>query len=220
MLNVEEIVCPELTLANCHVKEAMRAILHTVVVCRSIGGTRPIEPCAVHSEALDVTYMKTDEDELERELEQSLRQFGDLFEAHFGRSGSAQIVLSFYVVKTRKQSIWNILVGSDEKIVFEQWRVPVTVQPPRRHLVPAENMREEEDGRSSAARQVQDALRFAVGRSSGKVDHLPPPPTSQASYKFEVSFAAADGRSLGAGLLPQGLGSALSQTVKHLPHIS
>lgn len=220
MLNVEEIVCPELTLAMCHVKEAMRALLHTLVVCRSIGGHRPIEPHGVCSDVFDLTYMKTDEQELEQEVEQSVRQFSEMFEINHGRSGRAQLVLKFYTTKSRKQSIWNILIGSDEKIVFEQWRLPVIVQPLKRYKEPADNLREEAILQASVAQQVQSALHFVIGRTNAKVDHLPPPPQSQASYKFEISFAALDGKSLGSNLLPQGFGSSISQTIKHLPHIA
>uniref|UniRef100_A0A7S2I962 Autophagy-related protein 101 n=1 Tax=Alexandrium andersonii TaxID=327968 RepID=A0A7S2I962_9DINO len=217
MLNVEEFSCPELRLAMCHVKEAVRIILHTVLVCRSIGGHRPIEPRAVLSELFDLTYMKTDEVDFEQELEQTARQFSEVFENSLARSGRAQLVLSFYTTKSRKQSIWNIIVGSDEKIVFEQWRVPVVVQPLRRHTNPADNLREEANLQASASQQVQQALHFVIGRANAKVEHLPPPPQTQAAYKFEVTFSA-DGK--GSTLLPQGFGSSISQTIKHIPYIA
>mmetsp|Transcript_12624 Transcript_12624/g.39150 ORF Transcript_12624/g.39150 Transcript_12624/m.39150 type:complete len:222 (+) Transcript_12624:64-729(+) len=221
MLNVEEVLCPELRLAVCHVKEAMRTVLHTLVVCRSIGGHRPIEPRVVLSELFDIAYMKTDEAEFERELEQTLRQFSEVFETDAARTGRAQLVLSFYTTKSRKQSIWNILVGSDEKIVFEQWRVPVAVQPLRRFADPADNLREEANLQASAAQQVQQLLHFVVARANAKMDHLPPPPQTQAAYKFEISFGL-DGKGLGGGsaLLPQGFGSAIGQTIKHIPYIA
>mmetsp|Transcript_49237 Transcript_49237/g.107097 ORF Transcript_49237/g.107097 Transcript_49237/m.107097 type:complete len:221 (-) Transcript_49237:102-764(-) len=219
MLNAEELVCPELRLAMCHVKEAARAILHTIVVCRSIGGHRPIEPRSVLSELFDVSYMKTDEPEFEDELEQSIRQFSEIFDQGVGRSGRAQLVLNFFTTKSRKQSIWNLIVGSDEKIVFEQWRLPVVVQPLRRHLTPADNLREEANLQASAAQQVQQALYFVVGRANAKVDHLPPPPQTQAVYKFEI-FVTSDGRGLSGSSSPsRTFGSSLNQTIKNIPYI-
>jgi len=222
MLNVEEFVCPELRLAACHVKEALRTVLHTLVVCRSIGGHRPIEPRVAASEVFGVTYMQTDEPELEQDLEQAARQFSEVFERKLAPSGRAQLVLSFYTTKARRQSLWNIIVGGDEKIAFEQWRVPVVVQPVQRLASLADNLREEAKLQASASLQVQAVLHFVVGRANAKVEHLPPPPQAQASYKFEISFATADGRGIGGGsaLLPQGFGSSLSQTIKHIPYIA
>eukprot|EP00930_Biecheleria_cincta_P066773 TRINITY_DN53030_c0_g1_i1.p1 TRINITY_DN53030_c0_g1~~TRINITY_DN53030_c0_g1_i1.p1 ORF type:complete len:258 (+),score=43.96 TRINITY_DN53030_c0_g1_i1:107-775(+) len=222
MLNVEEFVCPELRLAMCHVKESVRIILHSLVVCRSIGGHQPIDPKAVTSELFDIDYMRTDEADFAQDLEQTVEQFSGIFENNLSRAGRAQLIFSFYTTKSRKQSIWNIVVGSDEKVVFEQWRVPVTVQPLRRFPNPADNLREEANLQASASQQVQQALHYVIARANAKVDHLPPPPQTQASYKFEVSFASGDGKGLGTGatILPQGLTSSLSQTMRHIPYIA
>merc|ERR1711920_343549 len=110
------------------------------VVCRSIGGHRPIEPRAAVSDLFDITYMKTDEAEFEQELERTVRDFSEIFERNVGRMSSAQLVLSFYTTMSRKQGIWNMLAGGDEKIVFEQWRMPVVLQPERRYTSPTDNL--------------------------------------------------------------------------------
>eukprot|EP00928_Gymnodinium_smaydae_P033473 TRINITY_DN23971_c0_g1_i1.p1 TRINITY_DN23971_c0_g1~~TRINITY_DN23971_c0_g1_i1.p1 ORF type:complete len:222 (+),score=49.91 TRINITY_DN23971_c0_g1_i1:302-967(+) len=221
MLNVEEVICPDLRLALCHVKEALRAALHTAIVCRSIGGQRPISPKATHSELFDLCYMKTDEQECEQLVEKAVHNFSSVLEDGTACAGRAQLVLSFYATKSRKQSIWNIIVGGDEKIIFEQWRLPVAVQQARRFSSPSDHLREEAALQQSAARQVQQLLHFVVARAAAKVEHLPPPPQSQAAYKFEVSFATAGGKALGgASVLRQGLAPSLSHTIKHLPHVA
>uniref|UniRef100_A0A7S1FD89 Autophagy-related protein 101 n=1 Tax=Noctiluca scintillans TaxID=2966 RepID=A0A7S1FD89_NOCSC len=211
MLNVEEFVCPELRVAVCHVKEAAKAVLHTIVVCRSIGGTVPMDPSSVYSDLLDLTYMRTDEPVVEQSLEDALRQAAELFE---GRT-RAQLTLSFF---TRgKRSIWGLLLG-DEKVVFEQWRLPVLIRPPRRFSNPADNLREEADLQTSASAQVQQALLFVVGKVNYKVEHLPPP-SDEGSYEFEVSLEC-DGKSLiGAPARPL-IGTSLSKTIKHLPYMA
>mmetsp|Transcript_153478 Transcript_153478/g.491921 ORF Transcript_153478/g.491921 Transcript_153478/m.491921 type:complete len:221 (-) Transcript_153478:26-688(-) len=219
MLNVEEFVCPEVRVAICHVKEAIRIVLHTLVVCRSIGGHRPVEPRSCSSEVLDLAFMATDEPEAEQEIEARARQFSELFEGSLANTGRAQLVFSFYTTKSRKQSIWNILVGSDEKIVFEQWRFPVVIQPLRRYPNPADNLKEESNSQVWAAQQTQQALQFVIGKVNSKVDHLPPAPQTQAAYKFDITFASLDGRDLGGGILPQGFGSSISQTMKNIPKI-
>lgn len=222
MLNVEEFACPELRLALSHVKEAMRAILHTLVMCRSIGGHRPIEPRAVQSELFDISYLKTDETEIEQELEGAARQFSGIFESNNGGPGRAQMVINFYTTKSRKQSIWNMIVGGDEKIVFEQWRIPVAVQPVRRYTNPDDNLKEEASLQASSSQQVQQAMHFVIGKANTKLDHLPPPPQGQAVYKFEVSFSSSDGKGLrgSSAILPRAFGSSLSQTIKHIPYIA
>merc|ERR1719199_1775140 len=164
--------------------------------------------------------MKTDEIEFDQELESSIKQFSEIFENNLGRSGRAQLVLSFYTTKPRKQSIWNMLVGNEEKIVFEQWRLPVALQPLRRHTSPADNLREEANMQALASQQVEHALHLVIGRANAKVDHLPPPPQNQASYKFEITFASTDGKGLSSSasgsLLPRGL----SHTLNHIPYIA
>ncbi|CAE7504038.1 ATG101, partial [Symbiodinium pilosum] len=143
MLNVEEFVCPELRLAMCHVKEAIRIIMHCLVICRSLGGSQPVDLKAVVSELFDVEYLKMNDSQLLQEVERLVEKFSEILENNSDKSGRAQLVFNLYTAKNRKQSLWNIFVGSDEKIVFEQWRIPVAVQPLNRYLNPADNLREE-----------------------------------------------------------------------------
>jgi len=215
MLNAEEFLCPELRLPMCHVKEAMRTILHSLVVCRSIGGHRPIEPRVVFSELLDFAYLKTDEADFDDAIEEAVSHFSATLENGPSHAGRTQLVLSFYVTKSRKHSIWNKLVGADEKVVFEQWRLPVVLQQIRRHASPTDNLCEEANLQASASQQVQQALHWAISRTSAKVEHLPPPPQTHSAYKFDVSFAI-DGKEFGGATA---LRSSLSQTIRHIPHI-
>ncbi|CAK9062307.1 unnamed protein product [Durusdinium trenchii] len=226
MLNVEEFLSPELRLAMCHVKEAIRIVLHCLVVCRTIGGADSIDPKAVVSELFDVEYVRINESHHVQELERTVEKFSEILENNLDRSGTgrAQLVFNLYTVKTRKQSLWNRIVGNEEKTVFEQWRIPVSVQPLNRYLNPADNLREEANLQASASQQVQQVLHYIIARANSKmhlrVDHLPSPEKDTVSYKFEVAFLSGDGKEIGAGsLLPQGLGS-LSQTIRHLPYMA
>merc|ERR1719265_514914 len=102
--------------------------------------------------------------------------------------------------------MWNLIVGNEEKIIFEQWRLPVKVHARTRHASAAENTREEVDLQRLASQQVEKALHFVMNRANAKVDHLPPAPQNQASYKFEITFASTDGKGLSSSpnsLLPQ-----------------
>lgn len=219
MLNVEELRVPELRLAMCHVKEAMRVILHTILLNRSIGGHRPIEAQIAYSEQFELSYVKSDEQVLEQTLEVQVQKFGQYFEKNLSKSNSkAVLLLSFYTTKNRKASLWNMLAGTEEKIIFEQWRIPVSVQPLRRYSNPAENLREEAQQQSLASQQTHSALLYILGGINTKLDHLPPPPQSQAVYKFDISFSSQD--SLGAGSELAWSPRALSQNIRKIPYIT
>mmetsp|Transcript_59005 Transcript_59005/g.140902 ORF Transcript_59005/g.140902 Transcript_59005/m.140902 type:complete len:223 (+) Transcript_59005:63-731(+) len=222
MLNVEEFVSPELALATCHVKESVRIILNTVVVCRSIGGHRPMEPRSAFSDIFDLSYMKTDEPDLDQELDRTAEQASDALERHATGGGqAAQLVLNFFTMTPRKQSVWNLLVGSEDKIVFEQWRFPLSVQPLRRCPNPAMALKEEANAQASAASHVVQALQFVVARATARVEHLPPPPQYQAPYRFETSLLTLDGKPLGGSTsMSQALASSVSQSIKHMPYIA
>ncbi|CAE7948434.1 dnajc21 [Symbiodinium sp. KB8] len=226
-ITTQEFVCPELRLAMCHaippdlnVKEAIRIIMQCLVVCRSLGGTQPIDLKAVVSELFDVEYLKINDSQLVQEVERLVEKFSEILENNADKSGRAQLVFNLYTAKNRKQSIWNILVGSDEKIVFEQWRIPVAVQPLNRYLNPADNLREEANLQASASQQVQQVLHYVIARANAKVEHLPPPDKEQTAYNFDVAFLSGDGKDIGAGsLLRQGLGSSL-QTIRQMPYMA
>ncbi|KAF4696916.1 Gen1p, variant 2 [Perkinsus olseni] len=54
---VEYHLCPELQLPMGHVKEALAAVLHTILLGRSIGGQSCVEPITVSSEVIDIHYV-------------------------------------------------------------------------------------------------------------------------------------------------------------------
>ncbi|CAJ1364200.1 unnamed protein product [Effrenium voratum] len=178
------------------------------------------DPKSVVSELFDVEYVRINEPQHVQELEKTVERFSEILENNLDRSGRAQLLFNLYTVKARKQSLWNRLVGSEEKTVFEQWRIPVSVQPLNRYLNPADNLREEANLQASASQQVQQVLHYVIARANAKVDHLPSPEKDSVSYKFEVAFVSGDGKEIGSGsFLPQGLGS-LSQTIRHLPYMA
>merc|ERR1712137_170551 len=183
---------------------------HTIVLCRSIGGHRPIEPRATLSELLDLAYMRTDESEQAQALEQIVQQFSEVCE-HNAQASRAWLALTFYATQERKSGLWSMLVGGQEKVPFEQWRIDVNVQPQRHFANPADNLREEARLQAQASQQVEQVLQFVIAHASKCVDHLPPPLQSQSVYRFQVSFSPLDvkGHSSGA-LLPQGLRSTFN----------
>mmetsp|Transcript_10930 Transcript_10930/g.23829 ORF Transcript_10930/g.23829 Transcript_10930/m.23829 type:complete len:222 (+) Transcript_10930:193-858(+) len=221
MLNAEEFVAPELKVVLSHVKEAVRVVLHTLVVCRSLGGSRPLEPKERFSEVLNLSYMTTDELDVEQEVNSWAREFSEMFDVRWPVGGRAQLVLSFYSLASKKSSLWKTIIGTDEKIVFEQWRFPMVVQHARRFKDPTDNIKEESKNNSMAHQQVLAVLQFVFSKVASKVDHLPAPNSEKACFRFEVTFASGDGKEMGkGGLLPNGFGTSLSQTLKIIPKLS
>ncbi|CAK9083118.1 DnaJ homolog subfamily B member 1 [Durusdinium trenchii] len=160
------------------------------------------DPKAVVSELFDVEYVRINESHHVQELERTVEKFSEILENNLDSTGRAQLVFNLYTVKTRKQSLWNRIVGNEEKTVFEQWRIPVSVQPLNRYLNPADNLREEANLQASASQQVQQVLHYIIARANSKVDHLPSPEKDTVSYKFEVAFLSGDGK---AGLHRPGI---------------
>ncbi|CAK9061040.1 unnamed protein product [Durusdinium trenchii] len=152
------------------------------------------DPKAVVSELFDVEYVRINESHHVQELERTVEKFSEILENNLDSTGRAQLVFNLYTVKTRKQSLWNRIVGNEEKTVFEQWRIPVSVQPLNRYLNPADNLREEANLQASASQQVQQVLHYIIARANSKVDHLPSPEKDTVSYKFEVAFLSGDGK--------------------------
>ncbi|KAF4659479.1 Gen1p [Perkinsus olseni] len=142
---VEYHLCPELQLPMGHVKEALAAVLHTILLGRSIGGQSCVEPITVSSEVIDIHYSKSDDPHVDRTVKAALQEFGRFLERRPERKAS--IVLSFFVPKHRSSMtggaaaapagswtfnvIADFLSGvSDNREMFEQWTIPVHVVPP------------------------------------------------------------------------------------------
>merc|ERR1712137_1421150 len=85
---------------------------------------------------------------------------------------------TFYATQERKSGLWSMLVGGQEKVPFEQWRIDVNVQPRRHFSNPANNLRVEARLQAQASQQVEQVLQFVIAHASKCVEHLPPPSVS------------------------------------------
>merc|ERR1712107_390617 len=104
-------------LAISHVKEAVRVLLHTILLNRAIGGQTAVEPRTIWSDGLDLAYMRLDDTEIAELVESRTREFCGIFEKNTQKTTGC-VTLNFYTTKTKKPSVWNILLGQEEKIVF------------------------------------------------------------------------------------------------------
>eukprot|EP00397_Hematodinium_sp_SG-2012_P067397 GEMP01104389.1.p1 GENE.GEMP01104389.1~~GEMP01104389.1.p1 ORF type:complete len:212 (+),score=22.21 GEMP01104389.1:103-738(+) len=208
MLNVEEFNLPELRLAISFVKEAIRILLHSIILQRAIGGHKVLEPAQYHSDLFDVTYFKVDDREVEQLVESRVRTFCDLFERPSNASPKTAgcLSISFYTmkVKPRGGSFWNFLTTGEEKIVFEHWRIPLTIQPLKKCINPAETLDQEGTLQRVAQEQLRARMLWCIEKVNSKLDHLPPPPQQSTLYNFDITFDDAhwSPRTFGSMMIP------------------
>jgi hypothetical protein len=109
-------------------------------------------------------------------------------------SKQLEFVISFHVPKKRQQQpasfLWNILsTPFDDKAVFEKWRIPVRIASPSApHQVQNVQYREEAEIASSR-KQIIDRMFDIIRKINDRMDHLPPPPTDQIVYNFDIHYS-------------------------------
>ncbi|CAD7928334.1 unnamed protein product [Amoebophrya sp. A120] len=210
MLNVSEHFLEEVRVALAYVKESARVILHTILVQRSIGGQQAVDVRTVWSEQLELAYCRLEDLELQDLVETKVKEFVDMFEKNQNQKRSGCLSLHFYTTKSKKASVWNLLLGQEEKIVFETWRIPLTLQNLRRYTHPEDELLQEANLQRTAAQYVRLTVEECVRKvMTSNMDHLPPPPQHLPVYRFEIAFDS------GAPFSPR----AFSQAIK-IPYIS
>ncbi|CAM9420720.1 unnamed protein product, partial [Phaeothamnion confervicola] len=189
-MNLKEHILEELELHEFQLREALQCLLHTILFIRAPG---PVEPREAHCEHFDLTFArcgvrdidKTVDDAIEQLLHDSLMDAGpDL--------AKGCITLSFF--ERRRGTAWLGLVPTEEKVVWEQWVIPVLV-----NKVPAPIAQDQASGecmfafRAKAELLAQQRLqetaevllhtrmRDIFGIANGPIDHVPP-----VMYEFEV----------------------------------
>ncbi|KJE90835.1 hypothetical protein CAOG_02077 [Capsaspora owczarzaki ATCC 30864] len=101
-------------------REAVSALLHTILFHREFGRARPVD---VECESLDLTYVRVDSEEVAATVNEKVAQFAKMFET--SGSSRSQLSLSFYEIQ-RKKTLFNF---KDEPVNWEQWNVIVTQRP-------------------------------------------------------------------------------------------
>ena len=104
-------------------KETLRAVLHTVLFSRTLGVVRARD---VDSELFDLTYTTCGDPAVESHVEERLDALVRwLAKQDRGKDTHAQVCLSFYETKDKKTGGW--FGGGDERVYWEQWRIPLEV---------------------------------------------------------------------------------------------
>lgn len=195
-MNCKEHHLPELELTTGQVREALQAILHTILFIRSPG---PVAPMDVNCEGFNWTYTRIANDAvrspsntknhyLDKKVDDSIEDFLKNLTQIGPELLSGCLTLSFFERRESKQLFG--LVKHEEKVIWEQWILHVVVNNTPRPV--------DDDSASKMERQrLQDTaeamlksvflkiFQFASGvddRSHvGYLDHIPP-----TMYEFEI----------------------------------
>lgn len=175
-------------------REAGRVLLHTILFCRSLGALTPIE---VDSTMFpNVTYLRTGEGEVDECIESGVENFMQSLQVVGPDLHRGEIVLSFF--EHRKTSSFLGMKSNSERVVWEQWVIPLvvsTVSPAsasdsEAHII--ERTRRQKAQEQAVQAQIQTIV--SINNSRG-VDYFPPfriNSNTALTYKFEVSVLFVD----------------------------
>lgn len=201
-MNCKEHHLPELELATGQVREALQAILHTILFIRSPG---PVAPRDVHCEGFDLTYTRIEtpdgakswsqqgnvvggggpgiaiESDLDRKVDDSIEAFLRSLSQIGPELLSGCLTLSFFERRASKQLFG--LMSHEERVVWEQWILRVVVNnTPRPVGDDSASVIERQRIQDTAESMLKSALLKVFEITGGDIDHIPP-----VMFEFEIS---------------------------------
>ena len=208
---------PPLELSLSVVKDSLRCLLHTILFSRSLGGDVAVEPVTFKSELLGISYCRANHvggPDIGQLVENKVREFTQKISDQNG--GSLILVLSLFVPRSAptgsRKTLWDILSQPfDDKAVFERWKIQIDI-------TGSSGCSDEADVRSiaSAASQTKDRVFYIIKKLNERMDHLPPPPSNQASYHFEIGFEVSSSTTAPSMWSPK----AIAQSIRSIPFIT
>ncbi|CAB1096936.1 unnamed protein product [Ectocarpus sp. CCAP 1310/34] len=185
-MNLKEHVLEELELHEYYVRDALQCLLHTILFVRAPGSLRPRES---HCENFGLSFARCGARDVDVAVDRALEEFWRSLRPAGPDLSKGWIAVSFFM-RREKKSFGLFL--KEEKVVWEQWVVPVLVNTSPRPT--------EADDTSVLARgRLQEmAVRLVQGRMldiltsvNDCIDHVPPVGTE---YEFEMMSAPKEDR--------------------------
>uniref|UniRef100_A0A7S1ZEN7 Autophagy-related protein 101 n=1 Tax=Trieres chinensis TaxID=1514140 RepID=A0A7S1ZEN7_TRICV len=194
-MNCVEHYLPELELATGQVREALQAILHTILFIRSPG---PVAPRDIHCEGFDLTYSRIANDDgnqvavvsgpavvQENDIDKKVDDSIEVFLRSLSQIGpellSGCLTLSFFERRASRQLFG--LVSHEERVVWEQWILRVVVNnTPRPVNDDSASVIERQRIQDTAEGMLKSAMLKIFELAGGSIDHIPP-----VMYEFEIS---------------------------------
>ena len=178
-MNAQRYVLPEVEVSIENVGDAVRAMLHSILLCRALGEITPRAGMCKNYPTLGYAKCGDVDVEVERLVERVKKESE---RKPVGPDLSrADILVSFY--ERREKSGLLGLVSTEERVYWEHWFVPVVV-----NTRPGADMQREETG-------VRSTLLRIATLVNERSDHLPHSPSHPDTiFPFEVKLAG-DGES-------------------------
>mmetsp|Transcript_109354 Transcript_109354/g.304207 ORF Transcript_109354/g.304207 Transcript_109354/m.304207 type:complete len:218 (+) Transcript_109354:67-720(+) len=191
-MNCKEHHLPELELATGQAREALQAILYTILFIRSPG---PVTPRDVECEGFNLTYPRIANDKLntlpgghsaleydvDKKVDSSITTFLTTLSQIGPELLSGGLTLSFFERRATRQLFG--LVSNEEKVVWEQWHLRVVVNnTPRPVSDDSAAVIERQRIQDTAEGMLRSVLMKIFEIAGRSIDHVPP-----VMYEFEIS---------------------------------
>lgn len=176
-MNALEHVLPELELATHQVREALQCLLHTIIFLRAPG---PVTPHDAHCEGFNLTYVRTTPtgSTEERRTNEGVETFMRSLSQVGPELLQGRLTLSFFERRRAQKLFWS----HEEKIVWEQWTIPVLVNnTPRPVNDDKASVIERQRTQDTAEGMLRQAMLKVFDEASADVEHVPP-----VAYEFEI----------------------------------
>eukprot|EP00742_Colponemidia_sp_Colp-10_P002157 GILJ01002304.1.p1 GENE.GILJ01002304.1~~GILJ01002304.1.p1 ORF type:complete len:174 (-),score=17.23 GILJ01002304.1:115-636(-) len=151
---------------------------------RALGVVIPRE---TESDLFDVTYLRCGDHNVDKTLEEQIETFCNRLDSHGHQHG--QLILSFYESRLKKGFFG--LSKQEEKVVWEQWLIPIRILFTKSSLQdPAERSRRQDE----LEHALNDRILWIVRKVNEKRDHIPPVTISADSitcFPFEIIIPSA-----------------------------
>lgn len=176
-MNCQRFILDELQVGRDSCSDALRAVLHTIVLTRAVGPVTPrAGKCSSYS---TLGYARAGIPEAELAVDEVVERFASTRgnKRNIGPGlTKGEIVVSFYE-KRERSSLFGMVGGGEERLYWEHWFLSVVVD----ENPPADMLREE--------RAVRKSMMQVVTLVNENGEHLPPPP-NKAAYSFEMRLGS------------------------------
>jgi len=187
-LNYKEHYLPELELATGQVREALQAILYTILFIRSPGGVSPrdVECCGefeflVYPRIATSSSLSTINCDVDKKVDESIQNFLMKLSQIGPELLSGGLTLSFFE-RRKTQQLFG-LVSNEERVVWEQWHLRVVVNnTPRPLSDDSAAVIERQRIQDTAEGMLRSVLMKAYEIAGASIDHVPP-----VMYEFEIN---------------------------------
>ncbi|KAJ3188969.1 hypothetical protein HDU85_004686 [Gaertneriomyces sp. JEL0708] len=163
----------EITVDRYYLSASLKALIHSILFHRRFTPEKPVD---VDVDSLGVTYVKLENPEVERAVEEKVRMLEKALDPTTGRN-KGQLALMFFEKKSKQKKSW--FAKTEEDTCWEQWVLSVAVREVR-------SEREQLDSRRLLQRDLQQALMAISTTTNEQRDHIPPL-KNEEPFPVEVS---------------------------------